>query len=165
MLKRIVCAVAVCAMICVSEMTMKNNETVHAWKFQVNNQYTYPYINYPSVITRSSGTRAYGYTRNRVDIGTEYHVYAIQYFLNESMKLNLDIDGNIGAKTDAAIRSYQRKKGLDVDGIVGKDTYRYLMKDNNIFSYEMKSGWCWPTYVNGSGTANNFVKTPVNYRY
>ncbi|MDQ0232486.1 peptidoglycan-binding domain-containing protein [Metabacillus malikii] len=35
-------------------------------------------------------------------------------------------DGIFGTKTDAAVRAFQRNKGLTVDGIVGQKTYHYL---------------------------------------
>ena len=38
------------------------------------------------------------------------------------------IDGSFGNDTDKAIRQFQKDKGLKVDGYVGKDTYRALVK-------------------------------------
>lgn len=38
------------------------------------------------------------------------------------------IDGSFGAKTDTAVRNYQRNKGLLVDGIVGEKTWNKLLK-------------------------------------
>ena len=35
-----------------------------------------------------------------------------------------DPDGVFGAKTDAATRDFQRRKGLEIDGIVGKNTWK-----------------------------------------
>ena len=40
----------------------------------------------------------------------------------------LDIDGEFGPLTEAAVRAYQKKKGLDVDGIVGSKTWGELLK-------------------------------------
>lgn len=38
------------------------------------------------------------------------------------------LDGIFGAKTQEAVRSYQRKVGLSVDGIVGCNTWRALQE-------------------------------------
>lgn len=38
------------------------------------------------------------------------------------------IDGDFGSKTDAAVRAYQKKYGLIVDGIVGEQTWTKLLK-------------------------------------
>ncbi len=39
---------------------------------------------------------------------------------------SLAVDGQFGSKTQAAVRDYQKKKGLSVDGIVGKNTWGAL---------------------------------------
>ena len=39
------------------------------------------------------------------------------------------LDGVFGANTENAVRSYQRRKGLSVDGIIGPITWRTLMAD------------------------------------
>ena len=41
---------------------------------------------------------------------------------------NLTVDGIFGAKTEAAVRDYQKKNGLTVDGIVGTNTWGALTK-------------------------------------
>lgn len=38
------------------------------------------------------------------------------------------VDGDFGSKTDAAVRAYQKKKGLTVDGVVGQKTWNKLLK-------------------------------------
>jgi hypothetical protein len=35
-------------------------------------------------------------------------------------------DGDFGPKTEAAVRAFQQKEGIDVDGIVGPDTWKHL---------------------------------------
>ena len=40
--------------------------------------------------------------------------------------LHVDVDGIFGVQTDAAVRSWQQSKGLDVDGIVGLVTWGSL---------------------------------------
>lgn len=63
--------------------------------------------------------------------GSEGHsVKALQRMLH-AMGYNLGsnpIDGEFGSKTEAAVRSFQNKYDLDVDGIVGKDTWTKLLK-------------------------------------
>ena len=39
---------------------------------------------------------------------------------------SLDVDGKFGAKTQSAVKSYQKSKGLSVDGIVGNNTWTSL---------------------------------------
>ena len=39
----------------------------------------------------------------------------------------LDIDGEFGPKTENALREYQKKNGLEVDGVVGPATYAKLL--------------------------------------
>jgi len=41
-----------------------------------------------------------------------------------------DIDGKFGNKTDKAVKDFQGKKSLKVDGIVGKNTWAALLKVN-----------------------------------
>lgn len=40
---------------------------------------------------------------------------------------NYGADGDFGSRTDAAVRAYQKKNGLVVDGVVGQDTWRKLL--------------------------------------
>ena len=42
----------------------------------------------------------------------------------------LDLDGEFGQHTDYAVRTFQRDHSLEVDGIVGKNTWRTLLNDN-----------------------------------
>lgn len=45
----------------------------------------------------------------------------LQNLLNQN-GAKLDVDGNFGPKTEAAVKSYQQGKGLTVDGMVGNET-------------------------------------------
>ncbi len=52
-------------------------------------------------------------------------VKTLQQQLN-SQGYKLDVDGQFGAKTQVAVKDYQKKSGLSVDGIVGKNTWGSL---------------------------------------
>lgn len=54
-------------------------------------------------------------------------VYELQKLLNNN-GYNLDVDGKYGEKTQTAVRDYQTKNGLVVDGIVGTNTWGALTK-------------------------------------
>ncbi len=54
-------------------------------------------------------------------------VMAIQKRLAELNYSVGTIDGDFGSGTEAAIKRFQADHGLDVDGVVGSDTYRALM--------------------------------------
>ncbi|GLW46320.1 hypothetical protein Stsp02_19820 [Streptomyces sp. NBRC 14336] len=52
----------------------------------------------------------------------------IQRRLNELGRTPpLDVDGNFGPRTDAAVRAFQADQGLAADGMVGNKTWRRLM--------------------------------------
>lgn len=54
-------------------------------------------------------------------------VTELQKLLNNN-GYNLSVDGDFGSKTQAAVTDYQQKNGLDVDGIVGTNTWGALTK-------------------------------------
>ena len=69
----------------------------------------------------------------------------LQELLNRN-GYNLDVDGVFGSKTQAAVRDYQAKTGISVDGIAGEQTYSALMGKTggqNIWSTpaDGSSGW------------------------
>jgi hypothetical protein len=51
----------------------------------------------------------------------------VQSALNRSMDLRLPLNGVMGPTVRSAIRSFQKREGLPVDGIVGPDTERALL--------------------------------------
>ena len=67
---------------------------------------------------------------NQVSYGsTGSDVTELQKLLNKTNNgYNLSEDGKFGAKTQAAVKDYQKKNGLAVDGIVGKNTWGALTK-------------------------------------
>ena len=56
----------------------------------------------------------------------EHPVTTMQYLLRQRGQ-KIDADGIFGPKTDAAVRAFQREKGLAVDGIVGPNTWGRLI--------------------------------------
>ena len=57
--------------------------------------------------------------------GSEFNRW-VQSSLNKILGLNLPVDGVIDVQTRSAIRSFQTKKGLPTDGVVGPPTERAL---------------------------------------
>lgn len=55
------------------------------------------------------------------------NVKSLQLLLNGKNKAGLDVDGKFGAKTETAVKNYQKAKGLEVDGHVGKNTWNKLV--------------------------------------
>ena len=53
-------------------------------------------------------------------------VRTLQILLNAKGAF-LDVDGSFGKLTDSAVRNYQKSRGLEVDGIVGKNTWTSLL--------------------------------------
>lgn len=66
---------------------------------------------------------------NQISYGsTGSDVEELQKLLNQN-GYNLEQDGSFGPKTQAAVKDYQNKKGLKVDGIVGTNTWGALTKN------------------------------------
>ena len=62
----------------------------------------------------------------RGDEGQE--VIDIQKRLVELQYKVSNVDGKFGPETEAAVKQFQTDKSLEVDGIIGNDTYRALMQ-------------------------------------
>lgn len=55
-------------------------------------------------------------------------VKALQALLNLWREYGLTVDGDFGKRTAAAVRDFQRKRSLSVDGIVGAQTWAALLQ-------------------------------------
>ena len=65
--------------------------------------------------------------RNQLSYGSQgSYVTELQKLLNQN-GYNLQEDGIFGTKTQSAVREYQQKNGLAVDGIVGNNTWGSLL--------------------------------------
>ena len=53
-------------------------------------------------------------------------VFLLQFMLNRN-GANLTVDGIFGAQTENAVRAFQERNGLAVDGIVGNNTWKTLL--------------------------------------
>ena len=56
-------------------------------------------------------------------------VKTIQALLNIKNNANLDCDSEFGSLTEQAVKNYQQKHNLEVDGIVGENTWSSLLND------------------------------------
>lgn len=58
------------------------------------------------------------------------YVSILQYILykNNILKSVSDVDGEFGPKTEEAVKAFQKKADIEVDGIVGNDTWYHLLK-------------------------------------
>ncbi len=64
---------------------------------------------------------------NQGDTGPE--VSAVQKLLKDKFGYNIAVDGNFGPATANAVKDFQSDNGLDVDGIVGPDTWKELISN------------------------------------
>lgn len=55
-------------------------------------------------------------------------VEKLQQLLNQQQGAGLTVDGIFGARTDAAVRAFQKANAIGVDGIVGPKTWGALLK-------------------------------------
>jgi peptidoglycan hydrolase-like protein with peptidoglycan-binding domain len=54
--------------------------------------------------------------------------------LSDDVVINLVVDGVFGAKTETAVKAYQKAYNLTVDGMVGAKTFKVMIFDNpNLF--------------------------------
>ena len=56
------------------------------------------------------------------------YVRTLQILLNKYNGARLSEDGIFGPATLAAVKAYQKSRGLEVDGIVGAKTWAQLLK-------------------------------------
>lgn len=54
------------------------------------------------------------------------NVKTLQENLNAAINAGLEVDGDFGSKTEAALEKFQKKYGLVVDGIYGKNSYNKM---------------------------------------
>lgn len=91
---------------------------------------------YFGISFKSAPTKNTTSTSNKVSItlpklkkgSNSGYVKTVQILLNKYNKAGLVEDGGFGSKTDAAVRAYQKSRGIGVDGIVGIKTWGQLLK-------------------------------------
>lgn len=91
---------------------------------------------YFGISFKSAPTKNTASTSNKVSItlpklkkgSHSGYVKTVQILLNKYNKAGLVEDGGFGSKTDAAVRAYQKSRGIGVDGIVGIKTWGQLLK-------------------------------------
>ena len=64
------------------------------------------------------------------------HVRTVQGLLHARGygKIVGDVDGNFGGKTDRAVREFQRRAIIEIDGVVGEKTWSRLISDDIVLS-------------------------------
>ncbi len=68
-------------------------------------------------------TQTYNFGQTTLKKGSSGEsVKELQRFLNNSLKMNLSVDGKLGPKTIAIIKKWQKENGLFPDGLVGPKT-------------------------------------------
>ncbi len=69
--------------------------------------------------------------KNHLKIGSQgKHVEVVQAMLEFNGADLSAIDGIFGSGTDAAVKAYQKKHGLEPDGIIGQQTWRRIFKED-----------------------------------
>ena len=86
-------------------------------------------------------------------------VKKLQQTLN-SKGYSLDVDGSYGSKTQAAVRDYQSKNNLAVDGVTGEKTWASLLGNNA--SSSVSSASSSDTYSTPSYNQSSLVQAAQN---
>ena len=76
---------------------------------------------------RSDGVSISFPTIRRGDTGTAVKVLQLALVAYEYNIGNSGIDGEFGSDTENAVKRFQKNSGIEVDGIVGRDTWNKLM--------------------------------------
>ena len=58
---------------------------------------------------------------------TDNNVVALQYLLRQQGYTNLIADGTFGAETQAKVKNFQNKNGIEEEGVVGQETWEALI--------------------------------------
>jgi outer membrane protein OmpA-like peptidoglycan-associated protein len=66
-------------------------------------------------------------SQSEVKRGSKAYIRWLQQALNQALGLRLTTDGIMGPQTRSAIRAFQRRRGLSVDGVVGAAIERALV--------------------------------------
>ena len=88
----------------------------------------------------------------RGDEGQE--VIDIQKRLVELQYKVSNVDGKFGPETEAAVKQFQTDKSLEVDGIIGNDTYRALMQKDMPPNRSGRSVQCVMSFEQHTGSGN-----------
>ena len=90
------------------------------------------------------------YTRSKCSSASNTTIKKVQKMLKKLKLYNSEVDGYFGPKTEAAVKAFQKKNKLTVDGFIGPETLQKLAEKTNtkyfIIKYK-KDG--------GTGTLNN----------
>jgi peptidoglycan hydrolase-like protein with peptidoglycan-binding domain len=96
-------------------------------------------------------------TKKQISYGSRGdEVKELQTALNNA-GYSLDVDGSFGSKTQAAVKDYQKKNNLAVDGIVGNNTWGSLLGSSSA------SGSASSSTSNKTTTTTN--NTPTGFTY
>lgn len=91
-------------------------------------------------------------------VGYSPEVIQIQKALNAKVGANLTVDGQFGPLTASAVKVFQSKNGLAVDGIVGPNTWNLLMA-SSAYAYETSPNRSYETVVSPIQPVG--IQTPV----